>query len=62
MQLYGWALEELEPGRELFLAVSDEVYNRLFQQSVFKRAVRHNKINLIVFDVSQEVILQWIKQ
>ncbi len=40
MQLYQLALDDQEPDRELFLAVSHTVYDRLFQKPSFKRVVR----------------------
>ncbi len=61
LQLYQWALEEQEPERELFLAISQDIYIKHFQKPIFQLAVRRNKINLLVYEPSQEVILQWIK-
>ena len=60
LQLYQWALEEQEPERRLFLAVSQDIYTRHFQKPIFQLAVRRNKINLLVYDPHQEAILQWI--
>lgn len=61
MQLYQWALDDQEPDRDLFLAVSQSVYDTLFQRPSFQRVVQHNGIKLLIFDGNQEVILQWIK-
>lgn len=60
LQLYQWALEEQEPDRELFLAVSQEIYIKHFQKPIFQLAIRRNKINLLVYEPNREVILQWI--
>lgn len=60
LQLYQWALEEQEPERKLFLAVSQAIYIKHFQKPIFQLAVQRNKINLLVYEPSQEVILQWI--
>lgn len=60
LQLYQWALEEQEPDRQLFLAVSQEIYIKHFQKPIFQLAIRRNKINLLVYEPNQEVILQWI--
>ncbi len=63
MQLYRWALDEQEPDRELFLAISQQVYDERVQnlESALHAVVLRQQINLIVFDSSQEVILQWIR-
>jgi hypothetical protein len=60
LQLYQWALEEQEPDRKLYLAISQTVYLKHFQKPIFQMVIRRNKFNLIVFDSKKEVILQWI--
>lgn len=46
----------------LFLAVSYAVYDRDFQMQAIRIIVELNRINLLVVDETEEVILQWIKQ
>ena len=60
LQLYQWALEKQEPDRQLFLAISQEIYIKHFQKPIFQLAIERNKINLIVYEPDQEVIIQWI--
>ncbi|UUO13132.1 MULTISPECIES: XisH family protein [Aphanizomenonaceae] len=60
LQLYQWALEEQEPERKLFLGISQAIYLKHFQKPIFQLVIKRNKINLIVFDPENEVILQWI--
>lgn len=60
LQLYQWSLEVQEPERQLFLAVSQIAYTEHFQKPIFQLAIQRNKINLLVYDSNQEVILQWI--
>jgi hypothetical protein len=64
LQLYQWALEEYSPDRDLYLAVSNVVYDEYIQdeQTAFHAIVERKRINLIVCDIEREVILQWIKQ
>jgi hypothetical protein len=59
LQLYQWALEEQEPERKLFLAVSQSVYLKHFQKPIFQLVVRRNKINLLIYEPIDEVIIQW---
>jgi len=61
LQLYQLALEVQEPDRQLFLAVSQEMYDKHFQKPIFQLVVQHNKINLLIYKPDQEVITQWIQ-
>jgi hypothetical protein len=60
LQLYQWALEEQEPERQLFLAISQAVYTSQFQRAIFQIAIQRNKINLLIYNPDQEVIVKWI--
>ena len=60
LQLYQWALESQEPERQLFLAISYNIYLKHFQKPIFQLVIKRNKINLIVYDPKQEVIIRWI--
>ena len=60
LQLYQWALEEQEPERQLFLAISQAVYIKHFHKPIFQIAIQRSKINLLIYDPNQEVIIQWI--
>lgn len=59
LQLYQWALEQQEPERQLFLAISQAIYIRHFQKPIFQLAVQRNQINLLVYEPEQKVIVQW---
>ncbi len=59
LQLYQWALEVQEPERQLFLAISQEVYIKYFQKTIFQLAVQRNKINLLIYEPEREVIVKW---
>jgi hypothetical protein len=61
LQLYQLALEVQEPDRQLFLAVSQAMYDKHFQKPIFQLVVQRNIINLLVYDPDQEVIIKWIQ-
>lgn len=60
IQLYQWALEQQEPERKLFLAISEGVYFKHFQKPIFQLVTKRNQINLLVYQPKEEVIIQWI--
>ena len=60
IQLYQWALETQEPDRILFLAISETVYISQFQRLIFKLVIQRSRINLLIFEPNQEVIIKWI--
>lgn len=61
LQLYQWALEEQEPERQLFLAINQAAYSKHFKKPIFELVIQRNKINLLIYESTQEVIVQWIK-
>ena len=62
LQLYQWALEEQEPQRQLFLAISHKTYIKHFQKGIFQLALQRNKINVLIYNPEQESIVQWLTQ
>ncbi len=60
LQLYRWALEEQEPERKLFLAVSEGIYLKHFHKPIFQLVINRNAINLLVYNPELEIIIQWI--
>jgi XisH protein len=57
---YRDALDKIEPERILYLAVRLPVYETFFQRKFIISAVAKYQLNLIVYDVEQEVISQWL--
>ena len=57
---YRDALEIVEPERQLYLAVRVPVYESFFQRRFIMAAVQKYHLQLIVYDVQQEVIVQWL--
>ncbi|MDZ8187149.1 MAG: element excision factor XisH family protein [Nostoc sp. ChiSLP02] len=48
------------PDRVLYLAVRDEVYADIFEEPIAKLLVEDYKVNVVVFQLEQEVIFRWI--
>jgi hypothetical protein len=60
-QLYSWHLEEQEPERILYVAVPTYAWEGVFSTSVGRMALKRLNMQLIVYSVSGEGELQWIK-
>jgi hypothetical protein len=58
---YQIGLEEQEPDRILYLAVSSVIYTTYFQKKAVDRAIEKHQIKIIVIDIQTKKILQWIK-
>lgn len=59
-QMYVMFLAELEPDREVFLAVSKDIYDEFFQRPSVKFFVNKIKIKFLIFDNEKEEIVKWI--
>lgn len=50
-----------EGGRVLFLAISKQTYFRLSESPLLMASVKTYKVNLLIFDSTQQAIIQWIR-
>jgi hypothetical protein len=57
---YRDALEKVEPERLLYLAVRLPVYSTFFQRKFIISAVEKYQLRLMIYDVKEEVISQWL--
>ncbi|BAY31795.1 fdxN element excision controlling factor protein [Nostoc carneum NIES-2107] len=57
---YRGALKRLQPERVLYLAVPLTTYNTFFQLDFPKDMIAENQVKMLIYDVEQEVIFQWI--
>jgi hypothetical protein len=57
--LYDDVLERVEPGRILYLAVSAEVYQEVFEEPVGQLLLQKGRVRLLIFRPEMEVIEQW---
>lgn len=58
--LYRLFLEEVEPVRHLYLAVSDFTYQELFQRQGINFAIRRLHISLVIIRLPREEVVTWI--
>jgi hypothetical protein len=57
--LYHDVLAHVEPDRELYLAVNEEIFVDLFEEPIGQLLLTNRRIRLIVFDPLTEEIRQW---
>ncbi|UKP00379.1 XisH family protein [Nostoc sp. UHCC 0870] len=57
---YRDALDKIEPERLLYLAVRVPVYESFFQRRFIASAVVKYQLRLMIYDVQEEVIRQWL--
>jgi len=58
---YETGLEEYDPQRELFLAVSKIAFNKIKEIPILMTVLSKYKVNIIVFDPFEKTVQQWIK-
>jgi hypothetical protein len=54
-------LEEQDAERELYLAVSQEVYDTNFHHLAVEKAIQRYNLKIAVFDSENQTITSWIK-
>jgi hypothetical protein len=54
-------LEEQDAERELYLAVSQEVYDTNFHHLAVEKAIQRYNLKIVVFDSENLTIISWIK-
>lgn len=57
---YRDALDKIEPKRQLYLAVRVPIYESFFQRKFITSAVAKYQLKLMIYDVQEEVIRQWL--
>lgn len=59
---YRSLLRETNPEREIYLAISLDIYDTHFQRLSIGKIVEDQQINLLVFDTAKQEVVRWIKQ
>ncbi len=58
--IYRYLLEETAPDRKLYVAVSTVAHNTFFKQDVIQLVLNRHQLPLIVVNIEEEEITQWI--
>ncbi|AFY39940.1 XisH protein [[Leptolyngbya] sp. PCC 7376] len=58
--LYERLLKRYEPDRKLYLAVSDDVQQSIFEEEAGQVLLEDQIIRLVTFNINQEAITRWI--
>jgi hypothetical protein len=58
--IYRTLLKRVEPERELYLAIAQDVYQDFFQRPAIQEILSDQQIRLLVFEPQAEEVVQWI--
>jgi hypothetical protein len=58
--LYQILLSQVDPGRDLYLAIADSIYDQIFSEPIGELVIRELPLKLIIVDVEAEEVKQWI--
>ncbi len=58
--LYRMLLNKIDPEREIYLAVTDIIYDEIFNESIGKLVINELSMQLIIIDSKQKDIKRWI--
>jgi hypothetical protein len=59
--LYRGFLSVMEPERNLFLAVSEEIYDDFFNLAAIKLITQQQNLLLLVVNIEKETVVKWIE-
>jgi hypothetical protein len=58
--LYRLLLEQVDPGRELYLAIADTTFNAIFNEPIGDLVIRELPMKLLIVNVEAVEVRQWI--
>jgi hypothetical protein len=58
--IYRTFLKRVNPDRQLYLAIAQDVYQEFFQRPAIQDIITDHQISLLVFEPTSEEIIQWI--
>ncbi len=59
--LYENVMSVVEPNRELYLAVADNIFETIFEDAIGQLLLKNEDIKICVFNPETEEIIKWIK-
>ncbi|MBI2876169.1 MAG: XisH family protein [Candidatus Tectomicrobia bacterium] len=59
--IYRTFLKLVNPDRELYLAIAQDVYQDFFRRPAIEEIILDQQIHLLIFDPNTEEVVQWIK-
>jgi len=59
---YRIALRQQHPERVLYLAVPDTIYDGIFSTRFGREVIAETRLKMLIYDIQEEKIVQWIKQ
>lgn len=60
-QNYRLSLEELDPNRQVFLAIPQAIWNNFFQRAFIQKAIHRYSLQILIFEPENQTISQWIR-
>lgn len=58
--LYRLLLEQIDPDRNLYLAIADTTFDRIFSEPIGDLVIRELPLRLLIVDVEAVEVKQWI--
>lgn len=58
--LYSRLLARYDPDRKVYLAVTDEVYESVFEEEAGQILIQDGLLNLVTFDANREELVRWV--
>jgi len=59
--IYRTFLKQVDPQRQLYLAIADDVYQDFFLRPAIQEVVRDHQMHLLIFNPETEELVQWIR-
>lgn len=59
--LYLKLMEETDPNRILYLAISTHAFADIFEDPVGRLMIQKLQLHIIIFDINQKIITQWLR-